>query len=60
MYNLKKIDFETFKKKNLAIRHNIADILPFLSDSDLKKYQDFFKYSENLEKRVFYTAGSED
>ena len=50
---IKKENFEEFKNKNLKIRHLIADLMPMLDETTCKRYQEFFKYSENLEKRLF-------
>ena len=52
--NIKKEKFEEFKKKNLEIRWLIADLMPMLEEKTLKRYQEFFKYSENLEKRLIF------
>lgn len=52
-YTVTKNDFETFKEKNLKIRWLIAELMPYLQDNELKTYQKFFKYSENLEKRLY-------
>ena len=54
MINLNIQDFELFKDKNLKIRHLISDLMPFLDESTLKRYKDFFNYSERIEKRVKY------
>ena len=40
-YTLTKTDYETFKKKNLEIRHLIADLKILLTDNELKTYQKF-------------------
>ena len=52
--NIKKENFEQFKNINLEIRHLIADLMPMLDEKTLKRYQEFFKYSENLEKRLMF------
>ena len=52
-YTLTKDDYNNFKKTNLKIRHLIADLELYLQDNELKTYQKFLKYSENLEKRLF-------
>lgn len=49
--------FTDFKEKNLSIRHNIADILnilPQISGPDRQKFEEFFKFTEKLEKRVYF------
>ena len=38
---------------NLKIRHYIADMLPYLEDSDRERYQEFFRYTERLDKRIY-------
>lgn len=40
-----------FLQKNLEIRWAIAEMLPMLDAKALKKYQEFFRYTEKLEKR---------
>ena len=56
-YQVTQKDFEEIKNKNLKIRWLISELLPYLQDNELKTYQKFFKYSENLEKRLtIYTA----
>lgn len=56
-YQVTQKDFEEIKSKNLKIRWLISELLPYLQDNELKTYQKFFKYSENLEKRLtVYTA----
>ena len=56
-YQVTQKDFEEIKNKNLKIRWLISELLPYLQDNELKTYQKFFKYSENLEKRLtVYTA----
>ena len=52
--NIKKENFEEFKNINLEIRHLISDLMPILDEKTLKRYQEFFKYSENLEKRLMF------
>ena len=52
--NIKKENFEEFKNINLKIRHLISDLMPMLDEKTLKRYQEFFKYSENLEKRLMF------
>ena len=52
--NIKKENFEEFKNKNLEIRHLISDLMPMLDKTTLKRYQEFFKYSENLDKRLIF------
>ena len=51
-YQVTQKDFENIKNKNLKIRWLISELLPYLQDNELKTYQKFFKYSENLEKRL--------
>lgn len=56
-YQVTEEDFNTIKDKNLRMRWLISELLPYLQDNELKTYQKFFKYSENLEKRLtVYTA----
>lgn len=47
-------DFELFTTKNLKIRHLIADLLPLMDDNERKRYLEFFRYTERLEKRTKY------
>ena len=51
-YQVTKEDFNIIKDKNLRMRWLISELLPYLQDNELKTYQKFFKYSENLEKRL--------
>lgn len=54
MITLSKETFTEFKEKNLFIRHLIAELMPLLDEQGRKHYQEFFKYSERLEKRLSY------
>ena len=49
-----KQEFLKFKNINLEIRHKISEILPYLTEKDLKKYRQFFRYSERMEKTYSY------
>ena len=53
--------YTDFKEKNLSIRHNIADILnilPQISGPDKQKFEEFFKFTEKLEKRIFVNVNN--
>lgn len=52
--NIKKENFKNFKNKNLEIRHLICDLIPMLDETTSKRYKEFFKYSENLDKRLIF------
>lgn len=54
-YKTSKTEYTRILNKNLEIRHNLADIMTYLAGKDLEKYQEFFKFTEKLEKRfTFY------
>ena len=57
---LSKEDFENFKQINLEIRHRITELQTALPKASLKRYLDFFKYAENIEKRILFDDTKEN
>ena len=53
-YKTSRMEYMQILNKNLEIRHRLADIMPYLADKDLEKYQDFFRFTEKLEKRFYF------
>lgn len=57
-YKLSRMEYMQILNKNLEIRHKLADIMPYLAHNidgkDLEKYQEFFKFTEKLDKRFYF------
>lgn len=54
-YTVNTPTFKHMIETNLTIRHHIASLLPYLKESDLKRYQEFFRYTERLDKKIYVT-----
>ena len=46
-YKTSRMEYMQILNKNLEIRHRLADIMPYLADKDLEKYQDFLDSQKN-------------
>lgn len=55
IYEVEAPIFKHMLETNLTIRHHIASLLPYLKESDLKRYQEFFRYTERLDKKIYVT-----
>lgn len=53
-YKTSSMEYMQILNKNLEIRHRLADIMPYLACKDLEKYQEFFKFTEKLDKRLYF------
>lgn len=53
-YKTSRMEHMQILNKNLEIRHRLADIMPYLAGKDLEKYQEFFRFTEKLEKRFYF------